>query len=395
MKRISTILLATALTLPSFAQLNGNGFYRIQNASSGRYATIVDNKAPKNISDLISKGGNNIQIEAIHTIEGFENIVSDPGSILYIEGNNNKYIIKGQGMDTYSLTQLYLGIHPSRTLEGAYWASGIYQGVEVYLKEGNNKYESFGYYNFATAARNDRQLMICNWYLRPITEADGHYFGLKPEVEAEGKYYTTLCASFAYQLSSGMKAYYVKQCNGQIAELTEIAGNIIPEATPVIIECSSKNSSDNKLTPLSTFSPLSIQNQLKGVYFCNVVKWLMDGEEEHDYPNWNTTNYDSTKMRVLGNVNGKLGFVTADNLKYLPANKAYLPVSTSGSVSAAANIELVDAETYAATSISSITSEKTANEKGIYSLTGNKVNSTENLPAGVYVIDGKKTIIRK
>ena len=100
-------------------------------------------------------------------------------------------------------------------------------------------------------------------------------------------------------------------------------------------------------------------------------------------------------MRVLGNVNGKLGFVTADDLKYLPANKAYLPVSASGSSSASASIELVDAETYAATGISNLTNEKTANEKGIYSLTGNKVNSTENLPAGVYVIDGKKTIIRK
>lgn len=388
MKRISTILLATALAIPTFAQLNGNGFYRIQNAQSKRYLSIVDNKAEKKEITQTS----NADLYAINAFDDFDNVVSDPGSIIYIEqSGNNGYILRGQGMDTYKLSGLYLKIHSSYEINGAYYAYGTKSGMTRYMKETYNS--TFGFYYMAT--ETDRRNKSCSWNIIPVTEAEGQYLGLKPEIEVDGKYYTTLYASFAYQLSEGMKAYYVKQCNGQIAELTEIAGNIIPEETPVIIECSSKNTSDNKLTPLSTNTPLSIQNQLKGVYFCNVVKWIMDGEEEHDFFNWNTTNYDSAKMRVLGNVNGKLGFVTADDLKYLPANKAYLPVSASGSSSAYASIELVDAETYAATGISNLTNEKTANEKGIYSLTGNKVNSTENLPAGVYVIDGKKTIIRK
>lgn len=366
MKRISTILLATALAIPTFAQLNGNGFYRIQNAQSKRYLSIVDNKAEKKEITQTS----NADLYAINAFDGFDNVVSDPGSILYIEqSGNNGYILRGQGMDTYKLSGLYLKIHSSYEINGAYYAYGTKSGMTRYMKETYNS--TFGFYYMAT--ETDRSIKSCSWNIIPVTEAEGQYLGLKPEIEVDGKYYTTLYASFAYQLSEGMKAYYVKQCNGQIAELTEIAGNIIPEETPVIIECSSKNTSDNKLTPLSTNTPLSIQNQLKGVYFCNVVKWLMDGEEEHDFFNWNTTNYDSAKMRVLGNVNGKLGFVTADDLKYLPANKAYLPVSASGSSSASASIELVDAETYAATGISNLTNEKTANEKGIYSLTGNKV----------------------
>ena len=74
MKKLSIIFLAVALTVPTFAQLNGDGFYRVQNAKSKRYATIVDNKAKK---PELAQG--NIDLLAINTIEGFDNIVSDPG----------------------------------------------------------------------------------------------------------------------------------------------------------------------------------------------------------------------------------------------------------------------------------------------------------------------------
>ena len=94
-------------------------------------------------------------------------------------------------------------------------------------------------------------------------------------------------------------------------------------------------------------------------------------------------------MRVLGKVNGKLAFVKADNMKYLPANKAYLMVNSS----AAADIEIVGADKYPS-GINDMKAEKDNSKNSIYSLNGNKV-SKDNIPTGVYVIDGKKTIIRR
>ena len=387
MKRLSTILLVTALAIPSFAQLSGDGFYRLQNTSSKRYATIADNKANKKQVTSTS----NADLYALNTKEGFNSIVSDPGSIIYFEKNgDNGYIMRGQGMDTYKLSGLYIKFNDSRTAAGAYWASVTYQGVAKYLHEAYE--ETFGFWYLTSATKNsDGTSRTKDWDIIPVTQEEGKYFGVKPDIEVGGKKYTTLYTSFAYQLSSGMKAYYVKQCNGDIAELTEIEGGIIPEATPVIIECISNNTADNILTPLNNSSTGNFQNKLQGIYFCNVIKWAMDGEEEFEHPNWNTTNYDAATMRVLGDVNGKLGFVKADDLKYLPANKAYLPVAESAS----ASIELVDAETYATVGISEITTEKTTNNNGIYSLTGNKVEGKDNLPNGVYVINGKKAILRK
>jgi len=388
MKRVSTILFVAALTLPSFAQLNGDGFYRVQNAPSKRYATIVDNKAEK--KEITSTS--NADLYALNT-KNFEDVVSDPGSIIYIEkSGDNGYILRGQGMDTYKLSGLYLKIHSSYEVEGAYYLYGtkVVAGAPMtrYIKEAYNS--AFNFYYMATEIK--RNINSCSWNLIPVTESESQYFGVKPEIEVGGKYYTTLYTSFAYQLSTGMKAYYIKHNNEEMAEMTEIEGGLIPEATPVIIECTSNKVADNKLTPLSSTSKSNIQNTLKGVYFCNVIKWAMDDEEEIEHPNWNTTKYDAAKMRILGNINGKLGFVKADNLKYLPANKAYLPVQANAS----SNIELVDEATYAA-GIEDIATKDNTSSKGIYTLTGSKIKTEnkEGLPAGVYIINGKKAIIRK
>lgn len=387
MKRLSIIFLAVALTVPTFAQLNGDGFYRVQNAKSKRYATIVDNKAKK---PELAQG--NIDLLAINTIEGFDNIVSDPGSIIYIEKHGNDgYILSGKGMNTYSVSELYIKLNPSKTTDGSYWASGRYSGIDKYLYEGYQ--ETFDFWYFTSGSKNeDNSSRSRDWYIIPVNQEDNHYFGIKPEIMINNKCYTTLYASFAYELSTGMKAYYVKQANDKAAELVEIEGSKVPAATPVIIECSSNNHADNKVTPIIENVKTNIQNVLKGIYFCNVIKSAATGREYKTRFNWNTTDYDSNTMRVLGEVNGKLGFVKANDMKYLPANKAYLTVAST----ADDKIELVDAATYAA-GIENIATKDNAFSKGIYTLTGSKIKTEnkEGLPAGVYIIDGKKAIIRK
>ena len=58
---------------------------------------------------------------------------------------------------------------------------------------------------------------------------------------------------------------------------------------------------------------------------------------------------------------------------------------------------LLPADYDVATSISKVMSEDKTVKEGIYTLTGVKVkdtNSTENLPSGIYIINGKKQVIR-
>lgn len=385
MKRISILLLTVATALPSVAQLSGDGFYRIQNAQSERYATVVDNKAEN--KEITSTS--NVDLYAINT-KNLNEVMSDPGSLFYIEKGSNGYILRGQGMDTYKLTNMYLRIRSSNEIAGAYYLYGSDSGITRFLKESDNKYKAFGFYYVATAA--DWKNESCSWNIIPVKNTGDQYLGLKTDIEAGGKYYSTFYTSFDYQMSKGMKAYYIRQCNGKMAEMIEIEGNIVPGNTPVIIECSSNKTADNKITPIKGKSTGINQNQLKGIFFCNVIKWAMDGEEEKDFFNWNTTNYDATTMRVLGKVNGKLAFVKAEDLTYLPANKAYLMVNSS----ADANIELVGTDKYPS-GINDLKTEKNTNKNSIYSLAGVKLQnttSTEDLPAGVYIVNGKKITVK-
>lgn len=393
MKRFALILLAVA-SIPSFAQVN-DGYYRIQNVQSGNYVTLVDSTADKN--SIINTS--NVEAYALNMVNGFEKVVSDPGSIIYLKKEDKGYILKGQGADTYILTGgNYLQIPNSRTTSGAYWASATYSGVTKYLYEAYN--ESFGFGYLSSASKNaDGTSRNRDWNIIPVNQEEGHYFGLTPEVKIGNKYYTTLYASFPYQLSEGMKAYYVKQhslegSKGPMAEMDEIENGIVPEAMPVIIECSSDKPAKNKVTPLETTVSNKYQNELKGVYFCNIIRWADNGELYPKHKNWNPTTYNSSTMRVLGDVNGKLGLIKSDNLDYLPANKAYLQLEASGT--AANSLLLVDAATYVA-GIESITADEIIKQKGIYTLTGIKVSedlSEKSLPSGIYIVNGKKVVVR-
>ena len=134
----------------------------------------------------------------------------------------------------------------------------------------------------------------------------------------------------------------------------------------------------------------------------------------------NALEFNKNTMRVLGlvdierdNSNGKitgakLALVNeasntynnslALNNGYIPANKVYLPISSSDAAATANGIKLLLPDDYAAaTSISKVTCEDKPAQEGVYTLTGIKVkdtNSTDNLPSGIYIINGKKQVIK-
>ena len=257
----------------------------------------------------------------------------------------------------------------------------------VYLKDNNfASGNTAGYCTVATGENGN-----CVWSINPIN--DNNYLGIDPEFTVGDKYYTTFYAGFAIQLSSGMKAYYVKEVKGKAAELVEIGSDIVPEMTPVIIEFSSNSPSSNKVTPLVSGGTKLTGNLLKGVYFSYVS---LNGRRTAEDPN--NKYYTKLKnalenkgtIRILGVVDGKLSLVKATEAdlymkKYLKANKAYLEVINT----AESNLTLLEGDAYnEATGINSIRLNEES--QGVYNLKGQKVPSTDDLPKGIYIIDGKK-----
>lgn len=382
MKYAKTTIVVLMLTIATtcYAQWTQNGYYRVLNQSTQRYITIRDNYAK------VSTVSTSVDLGALQTLKKFDNVVSDPSSIIYIryEKSPNQYSLASQGTDTRTITGQYLTITKSRTNSNAYWAYGSSNGMTIYLSDTKSLRESSEV--GSNSGPNDLER---NWYILPVQkEVDKQYFGITPEVEYNGKYYATLYAFFPFNLGDGMKAYSIIDSNNQAAVYKEITGTI-PMGTPVLIECSSPTADGNRIDIVDEDVAALSGNKLVGQWFCS-----------HKDGHINRKEYSSNTMRVLGlKKDGKLGFIKApntylsqDNGKYyLPANKAYLPVSSS----AANELTLMTEDEYSG--INTISIEETHNS-GVYTLTGTLIRkrneSSDNLPKGIYIINGKKVIVQ-
>lgn len=382
MKYAKTIIVAlmSCIAATCYAQWTQNGYYRVLNQSTERYITIRDNYAK------VSTVSTSVDLGALQTLKKFNNVVSDPSSIIYIryEKSPNQYSLASQGTDTRTITGQYLTITKSRTNSNAYWAYGSSNGMTIYLSDTKSLRESSEV--GSNSGPNDLER---NWYILPVQkEVDNQYFGITPEVEYNGKYYATIYAYFPFKLSDDMKAYSIIDSNNQAAVYKEITGTI-PMGTPVLIECSSPTADGNRIDIVDEDIAALSGNKLVGQWFCC-----------HKDGHINRKEYSSSTMRVLGlKKDGKLGFIKAantylsqDNGKYyLPANKAYLPVSSS----AANELTLMTEDEYSG--INTISVEETHNS-GVYTLTGTLIRkrneSSGNLPKGIYIINGKKVIVQ-
>lgn len=380
MKHIRTTFVALLLTIAatSFAQWTKNGYYRVLNEATERYITIIDNKAK------VSTMSTYIDLGALVTVSGFDRVVSNPASIIYIryEKSPNLFSLASQGTDTREITGEYLTIQPSTTNRNAYWACGKKGGSLVYL---NDVYSLYDTSEVGTNGSGKTR----NWYILPVNkDIDKQYFGIKPEIEYNGKYYATIYAYFPFKLDEGMKAYSITLNTNSVAVYKEITGTI-PRSTPVLIECSSPTPEGNRIDIVDETTTSISGNKLEGVWFCS-----------HKDGHINRKAYSSSTMRVLGlTQDGKLGFITAPDSYlsydggryYLPANKAYLPV-TSNSQS---ELYIMSEEDYLA-GVSTISIDD-VKQSAVYTLTGLQVRkrdeSTEGLSKGIYVVKGKKIIV--
>ena len=369
MERIITCLLSAIISLSAYAQL-ADGYYRLQCKETGRYLAIHDNYVNKESA----KSSGHVYLQSLETITGFDNIVNDPGSVIYLKKMPSGYIIEGQGFTTEG-RNMYLQF---TEVNGAYriWTEITYEGYKYPARYLRDYEEEPGYSYIITDPSKSSNW---EWYVTPVTDADNQYMGLKGDVKAGDNYYTTFYASFPIQLGTGMKAYAVDALTESKCTLKDV-GNIVPKNTPVVIACAGKDAANNKVTPLTTGGSAVSSNKPSGVTFCYPV--IVGGKEKRNNPYWNVKDYDPETMRLLGEDGGKLAFITDSEMKYLPANRAYLKVAEGSAASI---------PTDGTTGVQGVKIQTKPAVKGRYTLQG--VPLPDNVePKGIYIEDGKKVV---
>ena len=292
-------------------------YYRVQNTSTKRYVSVRDNVGSVNVSSKTA------DVKAVEMVSGFNNVVSDPATIIGLTDKGaNYYDFSAQGTrvsDIIKKTNVI--IKPVTddsflvyvTYKGS--AGGMTGYANAYLTDPGSDI-AVGYADSESSARKGNGI----WSIIPVANDGSNYFGVNMDLNANGKYYTTLYTDFPYQLSEGMKAYVVSEIDGGKVNLEDISP-YVPAETPVILESSSSSASDNKLQPLATTVNSSFTaNNLKGVYF------------NHDAGGKHTvrTAFAKKTMRLLTVKDGEIAFVNEGDA-YIPANTAYLKVASGTS----------------------------------------------------------------
>lgn len=381
----------SGIAMVSYANLNGNGYYRVRNYGTHRWASLIDNQA------MIDTFGATVDMHSMALIMNTEQITTDPGSIIYFNNSSgNSYDIAAQGTTLREVLESTVNIRQDGTSpdgQALYYIYGTKSGATKYLGDGVDNDSNKGLAQLGAPGGDSKK-----WEILPIDVNSENYFAAMPNVETgDGELFTTIYASFPYKTySAGMSAYYVGRIGWGIVEMIEVENGEVPAGTPIIIQCAGENPSDNRLQLMTSVDPLP-QNNLKGTYF--------------DYKGTMFQNYiayNPNTMRVLGVCSdGSLGFVTNPELARIPANTAYITVHPS----APAEFKCMNSQEYEAGVDTIVTDSVNLKYDGsnLYSdssagirvmdMTGKTVAkgvgsvSLSSLPKGVYVAEaGGKTI---
>ena len=236
------------------------------------------------------------------------------------------------------------------------------------------------------------------WILEKVD--DTNYFGVKPSTNMrgrDGKYYTTLYVDFPFQIKGDVKAYTIegveaKNADGYyFAKVKKLAqqGDVVPAQTAVVLECTSTNPADNQLLPTGDETPVTSNNRLCGTFFGSAINGLTvkDGAG-NDY---NVT-HDNIRAFNINTADSRnpIGFYKVkSNVTNIPGNKAFLVLTNAEAQAKGFVLEFEDGGT---TGIETIESSKNSTEDGVYyDLQGRRV---ENPTRGVYIVNGKKVVIK-
>lgn len=390
MKRLILSIFAGLLSLHICAQITGDGYYRVSNYKTGRYAYVTDNTGSINVQATTAEMG------AIQLWTDHSRTYSDPASVIYVEkkGSNSGgdyYDLQSQGTSTYSIIGYYLYAHFSGGFYQVY-AEGKYLSDDNY---GTGPQGSMG-----TKRNGDYR----KWIVSRIDNQD-EFFGITPSIETGGRKFHPFYADFGFScLSDGMKVWYISEVDSDGVVIKEFTGDTVPARTPVIIECSSSDPSLNRIDLIKDYTAGPADNKLKGVYFNNPQRTKSQDAR---------TVFDPATMRVLGVMaNGSLGYVLSDvqpdadtHKQSLLANQSYLPVGEGipNSVPIITEAEYQALLARRADSIAAIVASVNVAVSAtplnkVYQISGRFVGELtaeeiEMLPAGVYIIGKRKVVI--
>ena len=392
MKKSLLILTVCCLSANTYANLIGDGYYRVKNYGSQRWASLIDDQCE------IDMEATNADLHAMKLTLNYDEILPDPGSIIYIRSlGGNKYDVAAQGTSVEELMGYSVSIAPDGTApdgQTLYRLYGVYKGVTKYIGDKIMTNTTEGFATISPLTNPD----FVRWCIIPVDVQSDNYLGTLPTVNINGYNYNTLFASFSYKpFNPGMKAYYIGRTGDGIAEMIEII-NDVPAKTPVIIECNGVNVADNKLE--ITSNPATITgNTLEGVYFDFYYSKNLQ----------NRVLYDPATMRVLGKCSdGSLGFITSPDLVSIPANSAYLKVEEGSP----AEFKCVTPEEFTASVQSLISTDSNIRYKNghlisdgndqitVLSMAGQTVAkgsgslNVQNLPKGVYLAKSGNKILK-
>ena len=326
----------------AYAQDIAPGYYRVTNVGLSSYGGIVRGKTVNeecyayvaNGTYHMAKGsGAKQNIQSMQMWAGLDNAIVSPQTVVYITKQGNNYDLEAQGRtmsqiaggydikvelvsgttDTYTLSTTVSGIAASL------WVDKTKGGW--YNMEGDNAYPT----NYQATTTSQGEDAYRQWKIVPISASSDNFVAVNAclqvkdeEDETRFKYYAPYYASYPFKLvSPGMKAYYVSSINDKKYTLQEIKNEVIPGATPVIIECPSNNPKDCKIEPLRGDYGSISGNKLKGVFFCNLS---MSPKEYSDC----RIEFKSESMRVWAVKDGKL--ILTNN----PDKTRGVPVELSG-----------------------------------------------------------------
>lgn len=283
------------------------------------------------------------------------------------------------------------------------------------------------------------------WVLSEVDGGADNYFGVKASLQGkDGKYYTTLYVDFpidvtaSQEVSDGMHFYTIGDVQQgtatdgttyNYAEVTEQTSTI-DEGTPLVVECSSTDASDNKIVPAQSVAPVdrteftaTHDGLLQGTYF-NLGKSQYDSSDETKAAGYGRkiekalSQYifkDSveaeSQSELLIDLQNRGGFDTGDGVIYtlqknssdthnpmgfykytgytLAKNKCFVlnPTVTSGA-------KIFIGNPYSGTTgISGVESNGEQEADVIYDLQGHRINNVDK--AGLYIVNGKKVMIFK
>ena len=348
-----SILLLSAFSV--FADLGENGYYRVRNASTKRFAYLMDNKGWFDVAT------SSADVQALELYRDPEKVLSDPASIFYVshvdtQSSKISYDIAGQRTSVHGFLDEYVKIMKDKKIDGmqSYLIYASKSGLTKYL--GDRRSDISVEKGLSSVdVSGDRRL----WYFLPVdASSEDSYFGVSPTLTAAGKHYYPLYAAFPFKAySQGMKFYIVTRIDSRGAVVIKEVDGVIPDSTPVIVECSDLTPSGNRLDIGGKPSASTGGNLLKGVCFDN-----------DDVIHYNRTPFDKKSMRVLTVKNGKLVFGQG-NYDFVPRNQAYL--------------QLTDVSQYNTADFAVLTEEEYKKEFSAVEAI------PESVPVDVYGLDGR------